>query len=157
MEEAMYLTKFASVVYLVHRRGEFRASKIMAQRVLENPKIVVRWHSVVDEVLGDDQHGVTGVKIRQTQTKQVESVDAAGMFCAIGHTPNTEFLKGQVKLDDKGYIVYTQPFRTCTSVEGVFAAGDVADSYYRQAITSAGTGCMAALDAERWLATQGVH
>lgn len=157
MEEAGYLTKFASTVYLVHRRGEFRASKIMAQRTLENPKITVKWHSAVDEVLGDDQAGVTGVKLKNLQTSALETLEAGGMFCAIGHTPNTDFLKGQVKTDDKGYILYSQPFRTCTSVEGVFAAGDVADSYYRQAITSAGTGCMSALDAERWLAEQGVH
>lgn len=157
MEEASYLTKFASVVYLVHRRGEFRASKIMAQRVLENPKITVKWHSAVEEVLGNDQAGVTGVKIKNLQTNAVETVEAGGMFAAIGHSPNTDFLKGQVQTDDKGYIVWTQSFRTCTSVEAVFAAGDVADSYYRQAITSAGTGCMAALDAERWLVTQGIH
>ena len=157
MEEASYLTKFASTVFIIHRRGEFRASKIMAQRVLENPKIQVKWHSGVEEVLGDDKAGVTGVRIKQNQTKATETLEASGMFCAIGHTPNTDFLKGQVKIDDKGYIVYTEMFRTITSVEGVFAAGDVADSYYRQAVTSAGTGCMAALDAERWLATQGVH
>lgn len=157
MEEAGYLTKFASTVYLVHRRGEFRASKIMAQRTLENPKITVKWHSVVEEVLGNEQAGVTGVRIKNLQSQTAETLEAAGMFCAIGHTPNTDFLKGQLKLDDKGYIVYTQPHRTWTSVEGVFAAGDVADSYYRQAITSAGTGCMAALDAERWLAEKGVH
>lgn len=157
MEEASYLTKFASTVYLVHRRGEFRASKIMAQRVLENPKIDVKWFSAVDEVLGDDKQGVTGVRLRNLQNASSEEVAAAGMFCAIGHSPNTDFLAGQVKTDDKGYIVYSEPFRTNTSVEGVFAAGDVADSYYRQAITSAGTGCMAALDAERWLAGQGVH
>lgn len=157
MEEASYLTKFASTVYLVHRRGEFRASKIMAQRALDNPKINVKWYSGVEEVLGDDQAGVTGVKLKNLQSGAVEDLPAAGMFCAIGHTPNTDFLKGQVQTDDKGYIVYTKPFRTDTSVEGVFAAGDVADSYYRQAITSAGTGCMAALDAERWLGAQGVH
>ena len=157
MEEASYLTKFASTVYLVHRRGEFRASKIMAQRVLENPKIKVEWFTGVDDVLGDDKSGVTGVQLKNLQTSATEKLDASGMFCAIGHTPNTDFLAGQVQIDDKGYIIYTQPFRTNTSVEGVFAAGDVADSYYRQAITSAGTGCMAALDAERWLASQGVH
>ncbi|MFO0918150.1 MAG: FAD-dependent oxidoreductase [Planctomycetaceae bacterium] len=157
MEEAGYLTKFASNVYLVHRRGEFRASKIMAQRTLENPKINVKWHSTVEEVLGDEKGGVTGVRLKNLQDNRTETLDASGMFCAIGHTPNTDFLKGQVKTDDKGYIVYAQPHRTITSVEGVFAAGDVADSYYRQAITSAGTGCMAALDAERWLADQGVH
>jgi thioredoxin reductase (NADPH) len=157
MEEASYLTKFASTVYLVHRRGEFRASKIMAQRVLENPKISVKWFNAVDEVLGDDKAGVTGVRLKNVQSSATEELEAGGMFCAIGHTPNTDFLKGQVKTDDKGYIIYSEPFRTNTSVEGVFAAGDVADSYYRQAITSAGTGCMAALDAERWLASQGVH
>jgi thioredoxin reductase (NADPH) len=157
MEEASYLTKFASTVYLVHRRGEFRASKIMAQRVLNNKKIQVKWFTGVDEVLGDDKSGVTGVRLKNLQSNAAETLEAGGMFCAIGHTPNTDFLAGQIKTDDKGYIVYAQPFRTNTNVEGVFAAGDVADSYYRQAITSAGTGCMSALDAERWLADQGVH
>ena len=157
MEEASYLSKFASTVYLVHRRGEFRASKIMAQRVLENPKITVKWFSGVDEVLGDEKRGVTGVRLRNLQDSSSEVIEATGMFCAIGHTPNTDFLAGQVQTDDKGYIVYSQPFRTNTSVDGVFAAGDVADSYYRQAITSAGTGCMAALDAERWLGSHGFH
>lgn len=157
MEEASYLTKFASVVHLVHRRGEFRASKIMAQRALENPKINVKWFSAVDEVLGTDDAGVTGVRLKNLQSNETETFEAAGMFCAIGHSPNTDFLKGQVQTDDKGYIVWTQSFRTNTSVEGVYAAGDVADSNYRQAITSAGTGCMAALDAERWLVTQGIH
>jgi len=156
MEEATYLSKFASTVHLIHRRGEFRASKIMADRVLENPKIKVHWFTTVEEVLGDDKAGVTGVRIQNTQSGTVEELPAAGMFCAIGHTPNTDFLKGQITTDDKGYVVYTQPFRTCTNVEGVFAAGDVADSYYRQAITSAGTGCMSALDAERWLAEKGI-
>lgn len=157
MEEATYLTKFAEVVYLIHRRDEFRASKIMAQRVLENPKISIKWFSTVDEVLGNDKDGVTGVRIKNVQTGATEELAATGMFCAIGHTPNTAFLKGQIQTDDKGYIVYSKSFRTDTSVEGVFAAGDVADSYYRQAITSAGTGCMAALDAERWLGAQGHH
>ncbi len=157
MEEASYLTKFASMVYIVHRRGEFRASKIMAQRVLENPKITVKWFSGVEEVLGNDKQGVTGVRLKNLQTSAIEEIAAGGMFCAIGHTPNTDFLAGQIKIDDKGYILYSQPFRTNTSTDGVFAAGDVADSYYRQAITSAGTGCMAALDAERWLGSHGVH
>ncbi len=157
MEEASYLSKFASTVYLVHRRGEFRASKIMAQRVLDNPKIKVKWFSGVDEVLGDETRGVTGVRLRNLQDSSSEVIEATGMFCAIGHTPNTDFLAGQVQTDDKGYIVYALPFRTNTSVDGVFAAGDVADSYYRQAITSAGTGCMAALDAERWLGSHGFH
>ncbi len=157
MEEASYLTKFASTVYLVHRRDEFRASKIMSQRVIENPKINVQWSSAVVEVLGTDDDGVTGVKLKNLKTGDVQTLEAAGMFAAIGHTPNTDFLKGQVETDDKGYIVWKEMFRTGTSVEGVYAAGDVADSNYRQAITSAGTGCMAALDAERWLALKGLH
>lgn len=157
MEEATYLTKFATTVHLVHRRGEFRASKIMADRVLENPKIDVKWFSAVEEVLGDDKNGVTAVVVKNLKSGEKETLDSSGMFCAIGHTPNTDFLNGQIKTDDKGYIVYSTPFRTNTSVDGVFAAGDVADSYYRQAITSAGTGCMAALDAERWLGGQGIH
>ncbi|MFN0053600.1 MAG: NAD(P)/FAD-dependent oxidoreductase [Planctomycetales bacterium] len=155
MEEAGYLTKFASKVYIVHRRDKFRASKIMADRALANPKIEPKWNTVVDEVLGNDKTGVTGVRLRSAiDPQQTEELPATGYFAAIGHTPNTDFLKGQLKLTDKGYIVWTTPQRTYTSVEGVFAAGDVADDYYRQAITSAGTGCMAALDAERWLASQ---
>lgn len=158
MEEATFLTRFASVVYLVHRRDEFRASKIMAERVLANEKINIKWNSVIDEVLGDDEKGVTGVRIRSTQDEsQTEELPVVGYFAAIGHTPNTDFLKGQLKTNDKGYVVWTTPQRTYTSVEGVFAAGDVSDDYYRQAITAAGTGCMAALDAERWLAGQGIH
>jgi thioredoxin reductase (NADPH) len=158
MEEAGYLTKFASTVYLVHRRDSFRASKIMADRALANPKINVKWNSVIDEVLGNDKEGVTGVRIRSTvEQDKAEELAASGYFAAIGHTPNTDFLKGQLKLNDKGYIAWTTPQRTYTSVEGVFAAGDVADDYYRQAITAAGTGCMAALDAERWLAAKGFH
>lgn len=158
MEEAGYLTKFASKVFLVHRRDSFRASKIMADRALANPKIDVKWNSAIDEVLGTDKEGVTGVRIRGTVDKdKTEEIAASGYFAAIGHTPNTDFLKGQLKLNDKGYITWTTPQRTYTSVEGVFAAGDVADDYYRQAITAAGTGCMSALDAERWLAAKGFH
>ena len=158
MEEATYLTKFASRVYIVHRRDEFRASKIMAERALANPKIDVKWNSVVDEVLGTEEGGVSGVRIRSTlEHAKTEELEAAGYFAAIGHTPNTEFLKGQLETTRKGYIKWTTPFRTCTSIDGVFAAGDVADDYYRQAVTAAGTGCMAALDAERWLAVKGVH
>jgi thioredoxin reductase (NADPH) len=158
MEEAMYLTKFASVVYIVHRRNAFRASKIMADRALGNHKIQVKWNSVIDEVLGDDKQGVTGVRIASSVEKgQTETLEASGYFAAIGHTPNTAFLKGQLQTDEKGYIVWTTPQRAMTSVEGVFAGGDVADNYYRQAITAAGTGCMAALDAERWLAAQGIE
>lgn len=158
MEEGTFLTKFASKVYIIHRRDKFRASKIMAERALANPKIEPKWNSVVDEVLGNDKDGVTGVRIRSTvNSAQTEELSATGYFAAIGHTPNTDFLKGQLKTNDKGYIVLTTPQRTYTSVEGVFAAGDVADDYYRQAITSAGAGCMAALDAERWLAAKGVE
>ena len=157
MEESGYLSKFASEVYLVHRRDSFRASKIMADRALQNPKIKVKWSTVVDEVLGDDRNGVQGVRLRSLADKSTEEVPVSGYFAAIGHTPNTDFLKGQVETNSSGYIKWTTPYRTYTSVEGVFAAGDVADDYYRQAITSAGTGCMAALDAERWLAAKGLH
>ncbi len=156
MEEATYLSKFASTVYLVHRRDKFRASKIMADRTLANEKISVKWNSRIDEVLGNDKDGVTGVRIRSTTDEnRSEELDAAGYFAAIGHTPNTDFLGGQLELTEKGYIKWTTAARTYTSVEGVFAAGDVADDYYRQAITAAGSGCMAALDAERWLASKG--
>ena len=158
MEESTYLSKFASRVYLVHRRDAFRASKIMAERALANPKIQVKWNSEIDEVLGNDKDGVTGVRIKSTtDERRVEQLDAHGYFAAIGHTPNTDFLGGQLELTSKGYVKWTTPARTYTSVEGVFAAGDVADDYYRQAITAAGTGCMAALDAERWLASKGSH
>jgi len=156
MEESTYLAKFASTVYIVHRRDEFRASKIMAQRALENEKISVKWNSVVDEVLGTDDSGVTGVRLRSTLDQtQTEEIDATGYFAAIGHTPNTDFLDGQLETNDAGYVRWTVPFRTNTSVEGVFAAGDVADDNYRQAVTAAGTGCMSALDAERWLVDNG--
>lgn len=156
MEEANYLTKFASKVYIIHRRDEFRASKIMAERALANEKIEVKWNSVVEEVLGDDEKGVTGVRIRSTvDESQTEDLEASGYFAAIGHTPNTNFLKGQIETNDKGFIEWKIPFRTNTNVEGVFAAGDVADDNYKQAITAAGSGCMAALDAERWLVEKG--
>jgi thioredoxin reductase (NADPH) len=151
-EEGNYLSKFASKVYLVHRRDKLRASPIMAQRLLENPKVEPVWNSVVQEVIGDEERGVTGVQVRNVQTGQARVLTATGMFAAIGHTPNTKFLGGQVKCDSKGYVTLVDPFRTLTSVEGVFAAGDVADATYRQAITAAGMGCKAALDAERWLA-----
>ncbi|MBI3861498.1 MAG: thioredoxin-disulfide reductase [Planctomycetia bacterium] len=156
MEEAGYLTKFASKVYIVHRRDKFRASKIMADRALKNPKIEPKWTSAIDEVLGNDKDGVTGVRIKAADgSNRTEELAAGGYFAAIGHTPNTDFLGGQLKLNEKGYIAWTTPQRTYTTVEGVFAAGDVADDYYRQAITAAGSGCMAALDAERWLASKG--
>lgn len=156
VEEGTYLTKFASVVYLVHRRDSLRASKIMQQRALTNPKIQPKWNRVVAEVLGSEEDGVTAVRLKSTVDDQEETVEASGMFCAIGHTPNTSFLQGSgVQLDEKGYIAWPKAHRTHTTVEGVFAAGDVADNHYRQAVTAAGSGCMAALDAERWLAEQG--
>jgi len=155
MEEATYLTKFASKVHIIHRRDAFRASKIMADRVLANPKIEVHWNTVVDEVLGNEKDGVTGVRIASTIDKQTTEIPASGYFAAIGHTPNTDFLKGQLTTTDKGYLVWPVPHRSNTSVEGVFAAGDVADDHYRQAITAAGSGCAAALDAERWLVAKG--
>jgi thioredoxin reductase (NADPH) len=154
VEEADYLSKYASTVYLVHRRDELRASRIMAQRAIDHPKIDIVWNHVVDEVLGNDQDGVTGVRLRSTKDDSTREMEAAGMFLAVGHTPNTNFLQGKIETNEKGYIVWQKPFRTVTNVEGVFAAGDVADDYYRQAITSAGTGCMAALDAERYLASK---
>ena len=157
VEEATYLTKFASGVHMVVRRNELRASKIMQHRALANPKITMRWNRVLDEVLGTDEAGVTSARLKSTVDGAAEQLDVGGVFLAIGHTPNTDFLGGQVQLDSKGYIVWTKPQRTNTSVEGVFASGDVADSYYRQAVTAAGTGCMAALDAERWLAETGHH
>ncbi len=157
VEEATYLAKYASTVYLVHRRDELRASKIMQERALNTPKIKMVWNHVVHEVLGNDKDGVTAVRVNSTVDDSHQELEASGMFLAIGHTPNTGFLKGKLEMNDKGYIRWTQPFRTVTSVEGVFSAGDVSDDYYRQAITSAGTGCMAALDAERWLAAQGVE
>jgi thioredoxin reductase (NADPH) len=152
VEEATYLTKYASKVYMVHRRDALRASKIMQARALNNKKIEMVWNHVVVDVLGDDDRGVTAVRIQSTTDDSQRELETGGLFLAIGHTPNTVFLKGKVKMNDKGYIKWTAPFRTYTSVEGVFAAGDVADDYYKQAITSAGTGCMAALDAERYLA-----
>jgi thioredoxin reductase (NADPH) len=156
-EEANYLSKFASTIYLVHRRDALRASPIMNQRVLSNPKVKPVWNSVINEVLGDDEKGVTGVRIKGAKSSDTSTLDASGMFVAIGHTPNTAFLKGQLKLDSKGFVVLADPFRTTTSVEGVFAAGDVADPLYKQAITAAGMGCKAALDAERWLAEKQIH
>jgi thioredoxin reductase (NADPH) len=165
-EEGNYLSKYASTIYLVHRRDTLnRASPIMAKRLLENPKVKPVWNSAVEEVLGetistpfgDNIPTMTGVRVKNVKTGESSTIAASGMFVAIGHTPNTGFLKGQLETDSKGFIVLKDPFRTTTSVEGVFAAGDVADSVYKQAITAAGMGCKAALDAERWLAAQGVH
>ena len=154
VEESTYLAKFASRVYLVHRRDQLRASKIMAQRAESNDKIEIVWNHELGEVTGTEQNGVNGVVLHSTVGAGNKKLEAAGVFLAIGHTPNTAFLGGQLELTDKKYIKLTVPFRTNTSVPGVFAAGDVADDNYRQAITSAGAGCMAALDAERWLAAR---
>lgn len=154
VEEATYLTNFASKVHLVHRRDQLRASKIMQDRALNNPKITMEWNTVVEECLGNDKDGLTAVRLKSTKDGGERKLDVGGMFAAIGHTPNTAFLHGKLETNEKGYLKLTKPFRTNTSVPGVFAAGDVADDYYRQAITSAGSGCMAALDAERWLAEQ---
>ena len=154
-EEATYLTKFASKVYMIVRRDQMRASKIMAERAQQHPKIEVKWNRVVDEVLGNEKQ-VTGLRLKSTKDDTTEELAVGGMFCAIGHTPNVGFLDGQVKLKENGYIEWTTVARTFTSVDGVFAAGDVADDYYRQAVSAAGTGCMAALDAERWLGHHGL-
>jgi thioredoxin reductase (NADPH) len=152
IEEAVYLSKFGSRVYIVHRRDTFRASKIMAQRALNHPKIEVLWNSVIDKIEGDSL--VRSVVIKNVVTGQSESKDAAGVFFAVGHTPNTRFLNGQLTLNEAGYII-AKPGSTHTNIPGVFAAGDVQDPVYRQAITSAGSGCMAALDAEKWLSHEG--
>ncbi len=150
MEEATYLTKYASEVVIIHRRDKFRASKVMSERVLQNPKIRVEWNSEVVDVVGDEF--ITGVEVKNVMSGATTRIECGGLFVAIGHTPNTDFLKGQLELEPSGYVRTPSPWRTATTVPGVFAAGDVMDSYYRQAITAAGTGCMAALEAERWLA-----
>ena len=156
MEEASYLTKFASKVYVIHRRDEFRASKAMQKRILDNPKAQPVWNSVVTDVLGDER--ITGVKLKNTVTGAESMLEVRGLFVAIGHTPNTHFLKDSgLALDPQGYLKLSEGFRSLTNIEGVFAAGDVADPIYRQAVSAAGMGCKAAIDAERWLATQGVH
>ena len=152
MEEATFLTKFASKVTIVHRRDEFRASKIMQKRALDNPKIEVIWNSTLHDVLGDEV--VDGVVLENTQTGEKTTLeDVKGVFLAIGHKPNTEIFKGVVDMDDEGYII-TKDKSTYTNVPGLFACGDAQDKIYRQAVTAAGTGCMAAIDAERWLAEQ---
>ncbi|MEX2420279.1 MAG: thioredoxin-disulfide reductase [Actinomycetota bacterium] len=148
MEEATFLTKFASQVTIVHRRDEFRASKIMQARVLSNPKVDVVWNTVVEEIVGEG--AVTGVRLRDAESGHVREFETDGVFMAIGHTPNTDLVKGQLELTDTGYVVVEEP-TTRTSVTGVFAAGDVTDVIYRQAVTAAGQGCKAAIDAERFL------
>lgn len=152
MEEATFLTKFASKVTIVHRRDEFRASKIMQKRVLEHPKVEVAWNSVVEEVLGEDV--VQGVRLKDTQTGETRELeDVTGVFLAIGHKPNTDLFKDVLDMDENGYIL-TKEGSTYTNKSGIFACGDAQDHIYRQAVTAAGTGCMAAIDAERWLAEQ---
>jgi thioredoxin reductase (NADPH) len=155
IEEATYLTKFASKVYLIHRRDQLRASKIMQQRALNNHKIEILWNKVPVDVLGEKM--ISAIRLKQTISGELSDLPVAGMFLAIGHTPATAFLKGQLDLNEKGYVKLPDPGRSLTSVDGVFAAGDCADSIYRQAITAAGMGCRAAIDAERWLADQGVE
>ena len=149
-EEATFLTRFASKVYLVHRRGELRASKIMAERALGNPKIQPVWNSVVESVEGVKEGKVTGVKLKESGTGKSSVLACAGVFIAVGHVPNTQIFKGQLNMDEAGYLQLAAGSRT--NVEGVFGAGDCADKVYRQAITAAGMGCMAAIDAERYLA-----
>ena len=149
-EEAIFLTKFASKVTIVHRRDELRASKIMRERVLNNDNIEIMWNSAVEDIHGTKETGVTGIKVKDTLSGEMRDVNCDGIFMAIGHVPNTGIFKGQIDLDEKGYIS-TQPDTTNTNVSGVFACGDVQDQVYRQAITAAGTGCMSAIDAERWL------
>ncbi|MBA3720324.1 MAG: thioredoxin-disulfide reductase [Nocardioidaceae bacterium] len=151
VEEATFLTRFATQVTMLVRRDELRASKIMAQRAYDNPKITIEWDSAVDEIHGDDE--LTGLTVRDTKTGETRSLDAAGLFIAIGHDPRSELVKGQVDLDANGYLLVDQP-TTHTNLPGVFAAGDLVDHRYRQAATAAGTGCAAAIDAERWLADQ---
>jgi len=160
VEEAAYLAnlKGAKKVYMIVRRDELRASKIMAERAINHPKIEILWNSVVEEVVGDEETDlVSGIKLKSTKDGSISDLEVGGMFVAIGHTPNTDFLSGKLEMNDKGYLIWKVPFRTNTSAPGVYAAGDVADDYYRQAITSAGTGCMAALDVERYLVDEGIE
>jgi thioredoxin reductase (NADPH) len=151
LEEAIFLTKFARQVTLIHRRDELRASKIMQDRARANDKIVFRWNTVVDELIGDTK--LEGARVRDTLTDEQSILPVTGLFVAIGHKPNTDLFKGQLDMEDSGYLITRDGTRT--NVDGVFACGDVQDSVYRQAITAAGSGCMAAIDAERWLEAQG--
>jgi len=153
MEESLFLAGFASKVHIVHRRDKFRASNIMGDRALANEKIQVEWNSVIDEILGNEKDGVTGVRIKDVHSGETREIECAGYFSAIGHKPNTDLFKGVLDMDEAGYLI-TKPDSTYTNVEGVFAAGDVQDKVYRQAVTAAGSGCMAAIDAARWLEAQ---
>ncbi len=153
LEEASYLTNFCEKVFVIHRRDEFRGSKAMQERVFKNEKIEVVWDSVVDEVIGDDTKGMTDLRVKNVKTGETKDLGTTGMFVAIGHIPNTSLFEGVLELDDKKYLV-TEPGSSKTNMEGAFACGDVTDAVYRQAITAAGTGCMAAIDTERWLAEQ---
>ncbi len=156
IEEATFLTKFAAKVHIVHRRDELRASKIMQEKAFRNPKISFVWDSVVEEILGKNEEGkksVTGVRLKNVKTGEINTLMVDGLFMGIGHKPNTDLFKGQLEMDGHGYLV-TEGRSTRTKTPGVFVAGDVADSVYRQAITAAGTGCMAAIDAERWLGSE---
>lgn len=153
IEEANFLTRFAAKVLLVHRRDEFRASKVMQKRAFDNPKIEIVFDSVIEEIYGTQF--LEGIKLKNVKTAEISDYPCRGVFMAIGHTPNTEFLKGSLELDTKGYIKVKSP-TTVTSVEGVFACGDVTDPHYRQAVSAAGTGCISALDAERWLQANGL-
>jgi len=155
LEEATFLTKYARKVYLVHRRSELRGSKVMQERARKNPKIEFVWNQTVDEVLGDGK-AVTGLRLKSTKDGSTRDLLVQGFFLAIGHEPNTGVFKGQLEMNDVGYLLVRSP-STRTSVDGVFAAGDVADPSYRQAVTAAGSGCAAAIDAERWLGEQGIH
>ena len=153
LEEALYLANICKSVTLIHRRDEFRGSKIMQKRAINHEKISIFWNTVVEEVLGDPKAGMTSLKVKNVKNQQVKEHPITGLFVAIGHTPNTKLFKGKLNLNQNGYVKVT-PGTTYTSVEGVFASGDVQDHVYRQAVTAAGTGCMAAIDAERWLAEQ---
>jgi thioredoxin reductase (NADPH) len=155
MEEAQFLTRFAKKVYVIHRRDHFRASKIMAERTMSNPKIEVIWNTEVVEVLGDGK-GVNGLKLKDTVKGSTKDLPVHGLFIAIGHKPTTKLFQGLLDMDETGYLV-TKPDSTYTNIEGVFAAGDVQDHIYRQAITAAGSGCMASIDCERWLENQSHH
>lgn len=153
MEEALYLSKLCSKITVIHRRDKLRASKIMQERALANPKILFQWQSRITEILGDETAGVGGVRLKNVKTEEMTELPTNGVFIAIGHSPNTALFQGQIRMDDRGYIVTQNG--TKTSVPGVFASGDVQDHVYRQAVTAAGSGCMAAMDAERFLETEG--